>query len=175
MKDLVYMIRRLFRQRMAVAVAVLLTAGQCALKLWLPKMMEDNIKVLKELGFSFSLDDYGQGYSNMDNVSHMPVEMIKLDRSLTASENPEMKVMFEHSLKMIRDLKKEVVIEGVETEEILSKFETSLCDYIQGYYFSKPLPKEDFISFLYEKKGIKMEEKKPMDAECKEEAQVENE
>lgn len=139
------------------------------------KMMEDNIKVLKELGFSFSLDDYGQGYSNMDNVSHMPVEMIKLDRSLTASENPEMKVMFEHSLKMIRDLKKEVVIEGVETEEILSKFETSLCDYIQGYYFSKPLPKEDFISFLYEKKGIKKEEKKPIDAEKIEEGQVENE
>ena len=127
------------------------------------KMMEDNIKVLKELGFSFSLDDYGAGYSNMDNVSHMPVEMIKLDRSLTTSDNPEMKVMFNHSLKMIKDLKKEVVIEGVESKEVMSNFETSLCDYIQGYYFSKPLPKEEFVNFLFENKGIKIDPKENLE------------
>lgn len=118
------------------------------------KMMEDNIKVLKELGFSFSLDDYGTGYSNLDNVTQMPVDAIKLDRSLAMSDNPEIQVMFSHSLKLVKDLKKQVVIEGVENEDILNMFETSLCDYIQGYYFSKPLPKEDFINFLYEKKGL---------------------
>ena len=118
------------------------------------KMMEDNIKVLKELGFSFSLDDYGKGYSNLDHVTQMPVDAIKLDRSLTLSDNPEIQVMFSHSLKLIKDLKKKVVIEGVENEDILNMFETSLCDYIQGYYFSKPLPKKDFIDFLYKKKGL---------------------
>ena len=122
------------------------------------KMMEDNINVLKELGFSFSLDDYGKGYSNLDHVTQMPVDAIKLDRSLTLSDNPEIQVMFSHSLKLIKDLKKKVVIEGVENEDILNMFETSLCDYIQGYYFSKPLPKEDFIDFLYKKKGLIKEE-----------------
>lgn len=118
------------------------------------KMMEDNIKVLKELGFSFSLDDYGNGYSSMDNVSSMPVDTIKLDRTLTNNDNPDMKVMFEHSIKMIKDLKKKIVIEGVENEDILKHFESDLCDYIQGFYFSKPLPKEDLIKFLFVKKGI---------------------
>ena len=120
--------------------------------------MEDNIKVLKELGFSFSLDDYGKGYSNLDHVTQMPVDAIKLDRSLTLSDNPEIQVMFSHSLKLIKDLKKKVVIEGVENEDILNMFETSLCDYIQGYYFSKPLPKKDFVDFLYKKKGLIKEE-----------------
>jgi EAL domain-containing protein (putative c-di-GMP-specific phosphodiesterase class I) len=118
------------------------------------KMMEDNIKVLKELGFSFSLDDYGNGYSSMDNVSSMPVDTIKLERTLTNNDNPDMKVMFEHSIKMIKDLKKKIVIEGVENEDILKHFESDLCDYIQGFYFSKPLPKEDLIKFLFVKKGI---------------------
>ena len=118
------------------------------------KMMEENIKVLKELGFSFSLDDYGTGYSSMDNVSSMPVDTIKLDRTLTNNDNPDMKVMFEHSIKLIKDLKKKIVVEGVEDEDVLNHFESDLCDYIQGYYFSKPLPKEDFIKFLYVKKGI---------------------
>ena len=84
----------------------------------------------------------------------MPVDAIKLDRSLTLSDNPEIQVMFSHSLKLIKDLKKKVVIEGVENEDILNMFETSLCDYIQGYYFSKPLPKKDFVDFLYKKKGL---------------------
>ena len=128
------------------------------------KMMEDNIKVLKELGFTFSLDDYGQGYSNMDNVSQMPVDIIKLDRRITNSGNPEMKVMFEHSLKMIRDLKKKVVIEGVESADVLSQFETSLCDYIQGYYFSKPLKQDDFIQFIRDNNGISPEDLKKLEA-----------
>ena len=112
------------------------------------KMMEDNIKILRELGFTFSLDDYGTGYSKMDTVSSIPFDTIKINQNLATSNNPEMKVMMEHSIKMIKDMKRKIVVEGIETEEMLNSFEGYLCDYIQGYYFSKPLPEKDFIKFL---------------------------
>nr|MCR5231883.1 EAL domain-containing protein [Acholeplasmatales bacterium] len=110
------------------------------------KMMDENIKILKELGFSFSLDDYGSGYSNMDNVSSMPVDVIKVTNN--QSNNPDVQVMIDHSIQMIKDLKRKIVVEGVETEEMLNNYEGYLCDYIQGFYFSKPLPKQDFVDFV---------------------------
>ena len=110
------------------------------------KMMDENIKILKDLGFSFSLDDYGSGYSNMNNISALPVETIKVDNS--KAKNPDVQVMIDHSIQMIRDLKRQIIVEGVETEEMLNNYEGYLCDYIQGFYFSKPLPKDDFINFV---------------------------
>ncbi len=112
------------------------------------KMMDENIKILKELGFSFSLDDYGTGYSNIDNVTSLPLETIKVDNINSNKDNPDVKVMIDHSIQMIKDLKRKIVVEGVETEEMLNNYEGYLCDYIQGFYFSKPLPRKDFVEFV---------------------------
>ena len=110
------------------------------------KMMDDNIKILKELGFSFSLDDYGEGYSNMENVSSLPIDAIKVNNQ--QAKNEEVKVMIDHSIQMIKDLKRKIIVEGVETEEMLNSYDGFLCDYIQGYYFSKPLPRGEFVDFV---------------------------
>ena len=110
------------------------------------KMMDDNIKILKELGFSFSLDDYGEGYSNMENVQSLPIDAIKVNNQ--QAKNDEVKVMIDHSIQMIKDLKRKIIVEGVETEEMLNSYDGVLCDYIQGYYFSKPLPRKDFVEFV---------------------------
>lgn len=123
------------------------------------KMMDENIKILKELGFSFSLDDYGTGYSNIDNVTSLPLETIKVDNLHSNNENPDVKVMIDHSIQMIKDLKRKIVVEGVETEEMLNSYEGYLCDYIQGFYFSKPLPRKDFVAFVLKENQERKEKK----------------
>lgn len=120
------------------------------------KMMDENIKILKELGFTFSLDDYGSGYSNIDNVSSLPLESIKVDGR--NKDNANVKVMIDHSIQMIKDLKRKIVVEGIETEEMLNSYDECLCDYIQGYYFSKPLPQQDFVDFVLKENEERKEE-----------------
>ena len=54
----------------------------------------------------------------------------------------------EHTIRMIKDMDMEIVAEGIEDEKTLKKFEEMGCDFIQGYYFSRPLPKDQFIAFV---------------------------
>ena len=108
-----------------------------------------NIENLSARGFHFSLDDYGTGYSNLSRAMEMPLSIIKLDKSITqVDQDSRLYAIGAHSVRMIKEMKMEVVAEGVETEEVLKKYEEMGCDYIQGYYFSKPLPKEEFKKFI---------------------------
>ena len=110
---------------------------------------EKNIRKLVEMGYSFSLDDYGTGYSNMKRVVTLPLKIIKLDKSLI----DEMKTstgcsVVKSVIQMMKDIHKELVAEGVETKEDLDLLQEAGCDFIQGFYFSKPLPASGFLSFL---------------------------
>lgn len=108
-----------------------------------------NISKLSELGFKFSLDDYGTGYSNIKRIITLPLNIIKFDKTFVReSKNPQMKIIIENSIEMIKQMDKKVVIEGVETEEMLKTFTDFDVDFIQGYYFSKPLPKDEFCEYL---------------------------
>mgnify|MGYP004646275919 FL=1 len=113
------------------------------------EILENNISGLAETGISFSLDDYGTGYSNMERIASLPFSIIKIDRTLTnIKDNPKMAVILENTTKMLKELGVHIVVEGVETKEVLNYFKDLGCDYIQGYYFSKPLPKKDFVKFV---------------------------
>lgn len=108
-----------------------------------------NISKLSELGFKFSLDDYGTGYSNIKRIITLPLNIIKFDKTFVReSKNPQMKIIIENSIDMIKQMNKKVVIEGVETEDMLKTFTDFDVDFIQGYYFSKPLPKDEFCNYL---------------------------
>lgn len=108
-----------------------------------------NISKLSELGFKFSLDDYGTGYSNIKRIITLPLNIIKFDKTFVReSKNPQMKIIIENSIDMIKQMNKKVVIEGVETEDMLKTFTEFDVDFIQGYYFSKPLPKDEFCNYL---------------------------
>ena len=114
-------------------------------------VMEFNLDALSGMGYSFSLDDYGTGYSNMHRVSKLPLKIIKLDKTLIDDiSTDEGFSIVRNTVKMMRDIDKELVAEGVETKEDLGRLEAVGCDFIQGYYFSKPLPAEDFIKFINE-------------------------
>ena len=112
----------------------------------------DNINKLEQYGINFSLDDYGTGYSNIERFSKFPIKIVKIDKSLVDLANEEsMKMVLKNTFKLISELRRETVVEGVETEEQVVMFEELGCNYIQGYYFSKPLPLNDFITFIGDK------------------------
>lgn len=112
-------------------------------------IMTANIEKLHQAGFSFSLDDYGTGYSNITRVSSLPLKIVKLDKSfVNPSDNPRMWIVLQSTVKMLKSMHLDIVVEGVETKENVKKFSELCCDHIQGYYFSKPIPKEDFVKFI---------------------------
>lgn len=115
------------------------------------EIMVENVDKLIEMGYSFSLDDYGTGYSNIQRVNNIPLRIVKIDKSMldeTASRNGM--IILDHTVHMMKSIGKELVAEGAETENNVTMLKDMHCDYIQGYYFSKPLPEEEFIGFLRE-------------------------
>ena len=112
-------------------------------------VLDHNIKKLKARGYQFSLDDYGTGYSNMQRVLNLPLKLVKIDKSLVDDLDTENGAsIVRNSIKMMQDIKLEVVAEGVETEEQLEILKEMGVDYIQGFYFSRPLSEIQFIEFL---------------------------
>lgn len=108
----------------------------------------DILKDLKEIGLHLSIDDFGTGYSSLSYLSQLPVDTIKIDRSfiLPMLTDQKSENLVKNIIAMARDLNKETVAEGVETEEQLIKLTSLGCDVIQGYLFSKPLATEEFHS-----------------------------
>jgi EAL domain-containing protein (putative c-di-GMP-specific phosphodiesterase class I) len=112
-------------------------------------IMEANIIKLRNAGITFSLDDYGTGYSNMKSVASLPLDIIKLDKSLINDKNdPRMQSVLKNTVAMLKEMNLKILIEGIETEEMLNEFIKLKCDYVQGYYFSKPIPQKAFVEFI---------------------------
>ncbi len=110
------------------------------------------INKLKCLDFSFSMDDFGTGYSSLSALREMPIEELKIDRSfvihLGERKSDELMITTIISLAKIYNLK--TVAEGIETKEQFMFLLENGCDMFQGYYFSKPLSKDDFELFYKE-------------------------
>ncbi len=109
-----------------------------------------NMEALIIYGVSFSLDDFGSGASNLNYIIDMPVSIVKFDRDMSQAyfDNQKAKFVMEASMHMIHDMKLEIVSEGVETKEQMEAISALGIEYIQGYYFSKPLSGEEFLSFV---------------------------
>ncbi|MCM1164465.1 MAG: EAL domain-containing protein [Lachnospiraceae bacterium] len=114
------------------------------------KTLLDNMKRLMDYGVSFSLDDFGTGQSNLNYIIDMPVEIVKFDKGMTNAyfENGKAKYIMDAAMNMIRGLGLRIVSEGVETAEQFYTMENLGINYIQGYYFSKPLPADEFLEFI---------------------------
>lgn len=109
-----------------------------------------NMDQLIESGMHFSIDDFGSGQSNLNYMIDLPVRIIKLDMSLVKNYfvNEKAQFVIKSTISMAHDIGLSVVAEGVETVEELSAMESLGIDYIQGYFFSKPIPAKDFVKFL---------------------------
>ncbi len=111
----------------------------------------DNMNDLIRFGLNFSLDDFGKGNSNLDYIIDMPVAIVKFDRQMVQayfSSNNKAKHVMSSIVKMVHDMNLRIVAEGVETREELDELKAMEVEYIQGFYFSKPIPESEFLSFV---------------------------
>ena len=110
----------------------------------------ENMNALGRLGCSFSVDDFGTGESNLNYIVDMPVQIVKFDRTMVQDYfvNDRAKTVMRATVAMIKEIGLKIVAEGVETKEQLDAMEALGVDYIQGYYFSKPLQEKDFLKFI---------------------------
>ncbi len=114
-----------------------------------PAIMDKNINALYKKGFTFSLDDYGTGYSNIKRLTALPLDIVKLDKSFVDEmDDPQMWTVIVNTINMFKEMNKTILVEGVEDEKKMNALVDLGCDYIQGYYFSKPLPESQFVEFL---------------------------
>lgn len=116
----------------------------------LDKIMDD----FNKKGIDFSLDDYGTGYSNQSNLMRYPYSIVKIDKSLVwaCDSNPKAFISLKHTIAMIKDLDMKVLAEGVETQHHIDFLEQIGCDFLQGYYYSRPLPVSELMDVIKETK-----------------------
>lgn len=116
--------------------------------------MVDRVKALREHGFFIEMDDFGSGYSSLNMISELPIDALKLDMKFirTAFEKKNDTRMISIVIDIADYLKVPVIAEGVETEEQYLELKRLGCAIIQGYYFSKPVPADEFERFLNDKK-----------------------
>ncbi|MDE7178141.1 MAG: EAL domain-containing protein [Lachnospiraceae bacterium] len=114
------------------------------------KTLLENMRKLMEYGVYFSLDDFGTGQSNLNYIVDMPVHIVKFDRDMSQAffRDEKAKYVLNAAMQMIHGMKLKIVSEGIETKEQYLAMEELAIDYIQGYYFSKPLPEKEFLAFL---------------------------
>lgn len=108
---------------------------------------------LKEKGIRISIDDFGTGYSSLSYLKKLPIDVIKIDKSFINElpYNADDAALTVAIVSLGHNLRLKIVAEGVETEEQLRFLERIRCDEYQGYYFSRPLPVEDFEQLLIER------------------------
>ncbi|MCR5738255.1 MAG: EAL domain-containing protein [Lachnospiraceae bacterium] len=116
----------------------------------LKHLLHMNMEKLIGMGVSFSLDDFGTGRSNLDYFVSMPARNIKFDYTFTQGyfTNTKTRSVMKGMVGVVHDMDMKIVSEGVETKEQYVAMVGLGIDYIQGYYFSKPIPCTEFIDFL---------------------------
>lgn len=114
------------------------------------RQLIETLGTLRRLGFVIEMDDFGSGYSSLNMLAEMPIDVLKLDMKFIQTEitRPTGQGILRFIVDLARWMKLRVVAEGVETREQLERLQNDGCDYAQGYYFAKPMPVESFVSVL---------------------------
>ncbi|OEF10458.1 bifunctional diguanylate cyclase/phosphodiesterase [Vibrio genomosp. F10] len=113
------------------------------------------LKQLQDIGFKVSIDDFGTGFSSLSYLCRLSFDEIKIDRAFVTHvvDDTKLQTVFNSIASLATNLNKPVVAEGVETLEQLDYARKKNIEFIQGYYFSKPLSESDFIEYVLEKMG----------------------
>lgn len=119
---------------------------------------------IKEAGFGLSMDDFGTGYSSLNLLREMPVDVLKLDKGFlddcSGDDSSREKRIISHVISMARDLEITVLAEGVETALQKEFLKDAHCDMIQGYFYAKPMPEEQFTEYLEQHQCMALRGKK---------------
>ena len=111
------------------------------------------VRKLKDFGFKVSMDDFGAGYSSLNSLKELPLDIIKLDAEFFRSVDDieRSNLIVGQTISLAKKLGMEIVAEGIETREQVDFLAKQDCDLIQGFYFSKPLPVAEFEERAYPK------------------------
>jgi EAL domain-containing protein (putative c-di-GMP-specific phosphodiesterase class I) len=115
---------------------------------------EDRMKILDEfrrLGFIVEMDDFGSGYSSLNLLKEMPVDVLKIDMSFLSGDdgNGRSSVILRNVIRLADELDIDTLTEGVETRDQHNELSDMGCKLFQGYYFAKPMPVDDFEKFAF--------------------------
>lgn len=125
------------------------------------QQMLDLTKQLNEAGFAVLIDDFGSGYSSLNMLMNMTVSTLKLDMGFVRSVGSDERTncVVNSIVRMAKWLEMGVVAEGVETQTHIDYLRSIGCDRVQGYYFSRPVPKDDFMRLIERYRGTPAREK----------------
>lgn len=114
-----------------------------------PQRIVQTIRQFHDSGFVVELDDFGAGYSSMSALSELDLDVMKLDMSIIRNDDPNSdKSVLEFSMQLAKMMKLKTVAEGVETAEQVARITSLGGDFIQGFYYSRPLSKDQFEQYL---------------------------
>ena len=104
------------------------------------------LKELKLCGFSISMDDFGTGYSSLNSLKDLPIDVLKLDMDFFRGEDEQQRgeIVVKETIRLAQALHLKIVAEGIEKKEQVEFLAEQGCDMIQGFYFAKPMPVEEF-------------------------------
>ncbi len=108
------------------------------------------LKAIKDLQVKLSIDDFGTGYSSLSYLKRFPIDILKIDRAFVADldGSGDASSLVNAIISMAESLNLDVIAEGVETGNQLDIIAQLGCDYVQGYFYAKPMAKEDLISWI---------------------------
>ena len=114
------------------------------------RQLISTVEQLRKLGFIVEMDDFGSGYSSLNMLSQVELDILKLDMKFSQNEmkKPVDRSILNDIISMAHRLYMRVVVEGVETQEMIECLRTIGCDYVQGYYIAKPMPVTEFEQLL---------------------------
>ena len=110
----------------------------------------NNMNSLIDYGVTFTLDDFGTGQSNLNYIMEMPVKLVKFDKEMLDAyfKQEKAKYIMEAAMHMIHGMSLNIVAEGIETREQFEAMEAMNIKFMQGYYFARPMPRDDFVTFI---------------------------
>ena len=115
-----------------------------------PTLTRQRFEELRMSGFKLSVDDFGTGYSSLSYLRKYPIDVLKIDRSfiLDMAKEKGDKVLVSAIISMAKAMNMQVVAEGVETKQEVDILLELGCDYIQGFYYSKPMPAQSMLQYI---------------------------
>lgn len=115
-------------------------------------IVHDTLNKLHELGFVIFMDDFGSGYSSLSVLKELPVDVLKIDRKFLPKNPSQDKggKILAAVIRMANWLKMPVIVEGAETAEQISFLRETDCDYVQGFYFARPMPEDEYCKLLHD-------------------------
>ncbi|WP_206483236.1 EAL domain-containing protein [Thalassotalea sp. G2M2-11] len=114
-----------------------------------PQVVIDALVKLKQQGISIALDDFGTGYSSLSYLQKLPLDRLKVDRSfVTDITKPGQAIIADTIINLGKQMNLKVIAEGIEEEEQQAHLKAQNCDEVQGFFYAKPMPADEFLAFL---------------------------